>query len=145
MIAAKHEATSLGRNFQLVQCTFQVQQIGRRHLQASCHRIALARSLQHGRGGRIFLRTQSVGSFGKLRIAYGVAVALLYTCHLVVTQCVEFVIGNGRYLRLELVQLDGDVLVIQSLKGNGIGRVVDQHIGVNADLYKVDDIVVHDT
>ena len=68
----------------------------------------------------------------------------LHASHLIIAGRIELVVGDRRHLRLELIQLHGDIFVIQGLRRYRIGRVVDQDIRVYANLYKVYHVIVDD-
>ena len=69
---------------------------------------------------------------------------LLHSGNLVVADGVQLIIGDRGHLGLELVKLNGDVLVIKCLQGDWVGGVVDKHVRVNANLHQVNHIIVND-
>ena len=70
-------------------------------------------------------------------------VTIHYGSHFVVGQRVEFVIGYSGGLGLVLVERHCDVAVFEILDFEGIGSVVDEHLGICADVDQMDYIVLH--
>ena len=68
--------------------------------------------------------------------------ALFHSGNLVVADSVQLIVGDWCYLCLELVKLNGDVLVIKCLQGDWVGGVVDKYVRVHTYLYQVDNIVI---
>ena len=86
-----------------------------------------------------------MGRLGKLRIIDTVGMSLFHTGGLVIADGIKLIVCNRRSLGLEFVQLDGNILVFQSLHINRIGFIVYQDIRIYTNFYQVYHIVIHDT
>ena len=109
-----------------------------------CGRVCRAGSLEDGCLVGILLCAQRVCRFCEFCIAQGIGMAFLDAGHLVIRNGIQLIVGDGSDLCLEFVERDGDILVLECLKRNRIGRVVDEDIGINTYFDEVDDIVVDD-
>ena len=136
--------TPVGRgDFQLVESRFHSYHIADCQFQTPRLFIPASGRRQNGSGRSVFIRTQGMGRLGEFTVVYRVGMAFFHPCDLVVAQCIQLIVGNRGYFRLELVEADGDVSVFQFLQGNGISRVVDQHVWVDTDIDEMDYIVIH--
>ena len=141
VVGAEHQHAAVLGHLQVVEGALQGDDVLHGHLLAA-RRVRLAAGGDDGRLVRVAVGCQGVGGLLVLDGQDGVAVTLHVGGELVVGDGIQLVVRHAGGLRLELVQPDGDVRLVQVLDGDGIGGVVHQHVRVAAHVHQVYDLVL---
>lgn len=72
-----------------------------------------------------------------------ILVLLDHQSHLIITDRMEFVVGDRRRTRLKLVEFDGLIAIRKVLHRQRISRVIDQNLGIGTHIDEVDHVVLH--
>ena len=144
MISTEHKSAVGWRNTQFIKLSLQVHQIVHTELNSLGRRIRGARRYQYRSLGGVLIGTERMGSLGILGVIECVGTTLLDTSHLVVTQGVQFVIGDWNNLCLEFIEREGLVSILELLDFDRICLVINQHLRVCTDIHHVNYVIIHD-